>query len=312
MFNSLFCKKNRPAIKLESVNLGSGRVELPVAEIQGLRPGKTLLITAGMDGDEYAGIEAAYRLADEFAAGDFSGRLIVLPIINLPGFEGECSFNPSDERFPKFIFPGSSHGTSSERLVNWLYTEFVSECDVWLDLHGGAITERVNPFLWLYETGVGLADDFTNLLRKNTSTETVLCEAVTANHKASQLAREGRVYVMAESGERGNLLEADILRHVNWAHEVMGQMEMIQNPIPRTKTIDQLTSVEYIQAPFDGIWRAHDLSKLELSKGVIIGHIEKLDGSGARTVEIPHGGKALWWKETMSMSKGDILLAIGN
>jgi predicted deacylase len=45
-------------------------------------PQKTLLITAGIDGDEYAGIEVAYRLIDG-SDRPFAGRLLIIPIVNM-------------------------------------------------------------------------------------------------------------------------------------------------------------------------------------------------------------------------------------
>jgi len=63
-------------INLSTVDLGVKKIKIPVAEISGKKYGKTLLVTAGMDGDENSGIEAAYRLIEEFKDRNFYGNLI--------------------------------------------------------------------------------------------------------------------------------------------------------------------------------------------------------------------------------------------
>ena len=63
VFNS-----SHPAIQLIPVDLGEVSIRVPVAPLKGNSEGPTLLITAGNDGDEYAGIAAAYRLIEEFSS----------------------------------------------------------------------------------------------------------------------------------------------------------------------------------------------------------------------------------------------------
>ena len=51
---------------------------LEIIEITGVRPGKTLVVTGGMDGDEYAGIEAARALIDLYSDRQFAGVLATI------------------------------------------------------------------------------------------------------------------------------------------------------------------------------------------------------------------------------------------
>src|SRR5690242_19972927 len=92
--------------------------QIPVFDIAGNQPGKTVLITAGVDGDEYAGIHAAYQLEENYRHGNFSGRLVIIPIVNVERFKQECSQNPLDGKLPKNIFPGSPDGSPSEQRIH--------------------------------------------------------------------------------------------------------------------------------------------------------------------------------------------------
>jgi hypothetical protein len=65
----------------------------------------------------------------------------------------------------------------------------------------------------------------------------------------------------------------------------------------------------YIEAPFDGIWRCRSIG-VSIQKGDEIGEWCRLDGSDKKIVHAPMSGVPLWWKETMRMRQGDVLLAI--
>lgn len=104
-----------------------------------------VLITAGVDGDEYAGIEAAHQLINIYQG---QVPLTIIPIVNLAGYSAKTSYNPLDRRYPKHIFPGSSWGSSSSRLMHQIayYTDGI---ELWIDLHGGATNEHLpHPFIW--------------------------------------------------------------------------------------------------------------------------------------------------------------------
>jgi hypothetical protein len=298
-------------IKLVSVDLGTRSIRIPVAEIVGNRPGRTLLVTGGTDGDEYAGVEAAYALVDKYASGDIAGRLVVIPILNLPGFEAECSVNPMDGRFPKMVGLGKVRGTASERLMRWLADAYALRADAWIDLHGGAITEGVRPFLWLFETGVREADLLAQSYLRSCGADTVLFEPCVGAGKAVDLARGGCMYALAESGARGRRDKEDIERHVAWTEALMRELGMIQGGVEAHDPPRILRRARYVYAPFAGIWRPAEFSPDAIVQGTVIGTCAKLDGTGERKIPAPTSGVGLWWKETMAMREGDILLAIG-
>ena len=278
-------------------------------DIKGSMPGKTLLVTGGMDGDEYAGIEAAYSLAETYREGNFAGRLLIVPIVNMPGFINESSHNPKDAKFPKFIFPGSRFGTSSERMVHRLLTSYVKGADAWLDLHGGALTERMTPFLWMFDTGVAAIDSLGETFYRTSGAAHVLVEQCGARSKAGTLARQGCLYILAESGGRGTRNKEDIDRHVGWANALMQTLGMLTQTNVEYQPPAIYRHIELINAPFDGIVRPELLTTV--ARGETLAKICGYDGSNCATLTSPVSGTVLWQKETMSMRKGDTLWAIG-
>lgn len=299
---------NTGSIRLVPVDLGVRTVDIPVANITGSRPGRTLLVTGGMDGDEYAGIEAAYALIDTFASGNFAGRLIVVPIVNIPGFEGECSQNPMDGQFPKMRFLGREGGGPTDRLMHWLSESYVQHADCWYDLHSGAITEGLQPFLWLYRTRHP-TDALNERIITAKLADVIVEEPSYFGTKAAMLARQGCSYILAESGARGKREAVDIQRHVAWVRGVMSLLGMIDDPITPVPHVDLYTRVSYFMAPFEGIWRPGDIVP-EVEDGTLLGTCTRLDAKASKQVFAQHSGIRLWWKETMALRKGDVLAAL--
>lgn len=303
----LFSFGKKGAIRLVPVDLGVRTVDVPVADITGNRPGRTLLVTAGMDGDEYAGMEAAYRLIDEYADGDFAGRLIVVPIVNVPGFYQESSENPFDGLYPKMRGLGEGQGTPTDRLVHWV-AAFATQSDCWYDMHGGAITEGLQPFLWVYRTSAPADVVARDFLAANVVGR-VVEEKVTGFSKAGQLAAKGCCYMLAESGARGGRNEEDVDRHLTWVHGLMTVLGMDTYEHVAVTQPKIYRHVEYCLAPGFGIWRPKK-GLPEVAAGEVLGTSTRFDGTREVVIQAKHEGVRLWWKETMALRKGDVICAI--
>ncbi|TAK04270.1 hypothetical protein EPO34_03965 [Patescibacteria group bacterium] len=296
--------------RLVRVDLGAAKARIPVSEF-GSGTGKRFLVTAGMDGDEYAGIEAAYALAQRLDTEEIQGRVTVIPIVNVPGFESETSANPLDGRLPKAFFPGKATGTPTERLVDWLARTYALQADAWLDLHDGAFAERLRPFVWTWETGAAAADAFTAACLAKLPCERFVREKAARGSKPSRLAEVGCAYVLSESGERGRRDPEAIARHLCVAEGIMAILGLSRTPTPDPRPLTPRTfrRLSYLSAPADGLWRPVPLSGT-LRKGDLLGHAVSVDGK-ARPLRSPATGVPLWWKETMRMRKGEVLCAIG-
>lgn len=268
--------------------------------------GPTLLITGGMDGDEYAGMDAARALAAKYAQGGFRGRLIVVPVVNVAGFEHASSFHPSDGLYPKRVFPGKEGGSPTQRLMHWLASTYAYSADAWLDFHGGNLEESVQPFIWAHETGAADVDALTLRFCAVAGVPAVLDAH---NPVAADLAARGVMYALTEAGGRGRREPEDIARHVAWAERLMQLLGMLDGA-PSEDPQPLLRKVAYASAPHDGIFHPERLGAA-VQEGERIGRCTRANGTGMREALAPLTGLVLWRKEGASMRKGDVLCAIG-
>lgn len=115
---------------------------LPVAVINGARPGPRVWLSAAIHGDEIIGVEIIRRVVRELRPRRLRGAVIAVPIVNVFGFVGESRYLP-DRRDLNRSFPGSPKGSLAARLAHLFVTEVVDRCQFGVDLHSGT-DGRVN------------------------------------------------------------------------------------------------------------------------------------------------------------------------
>lgn len=111
---------------------------LPLEVIRSKEEGPTMFVSAAMHGDEINGVEVCRRLLKQQILKKIRGTLIVVPIVNVFGFNSKSRYLP-DRRDLNRCFPGSSSGSLAGRLANIFVEEIVDKCTHGIDLHTGAI-----------------------------------------------------------------------------------------------------------------------------------------------------------------------------
>ncbi|BBM66825.1 succinylglutamate desuccinylase/aspartoacylase family protein [Vibrio alfacsensis] len=114
---------------------------LPVSVFKGNKPGKKIMITAGVHGDEYNGVLAAQQTARELIGADLAGTVTIVPMINLTGmlnhsrdfFSADPDASPANlNRF----FPGDANGNEANRFLHALWNHLLKpNAELAIDLH---------------------------------------------------------------------------------------------------------------------------------------------------------------------------------
>ena len=140
------------------LELGQGEFRLPAAVLHGTRPGKTMLITAGVHGGEYVGIQAAIELSQKLKIQKVAGTIIIVKVINVPAFERRNgSMGLTDGKNLNREFPGNPKGTEMERLAWVVSHELQPIADYYIDLHSGDDYEQLTSYVYY----AGMADEKT-------------------------------------------------------------------------------------------------------------------------------------------------------
>lgn len=140
-------------------------LEVPAVELIGSGDGPRLTVLAGVHGCEYAPMAAVRRWVRQLAGRDLRGRVVAVPVLNLPAFQARTPFVvPADGKNLNRCFPGDPAGTLADRLAHAVFTELITGSDAVVDVHAGAGDPADSPrrapvhlqrFLWLHCTGAG-------------------------------------------------------------------------------------------------------------------------------------------------------------
>ena len=131
------------------LELDGGNIRLPAAVLHGERPGKTMLITAGVHAEEYVGIQAAIELSQKLKIEKVEGTVVIVKVISRHAFERRSgSLGHEDKKDLNREFPGSPEGTETERLAWAAAHELQPIADYYIDLHSGDDYEQLTPYVY--------------------------------------------------------------------------------------------------------------------------------------------------------------------
>lgn len=122
-----------------------GAVMIPVTVVKN-GEGPTALLTGGNHGDEYEGITALMKLTSELRAEEVHGRVIIVPMMNVPAAMAGKRTSPMDGGNLNRSFPGDPDGTVTEKIADYFTRVMTPLADVVLDLHSGGRTLDIIPF----------------------------------------------------------------------------------------------------------------------------------------------------------------------
>lgn len=113
-----------------------GWIPVPVSVIKN-GEGPTLVITAGVHGDEYEGQIAVGNLGRGLEAHEIRGRLILLPMLNFPAADAGSRVSPLDGGNLNRLFSGDSKGLPSTMIAHFHEEVILPLADYAVDLHSG-------------------------------------------------------------------------------------------------------------------------------------------------------------------------------
>ena len=122
-----------------------GSVMIPITLIKNGK-GPTALLTGANHGDEYEGPIALQDLAVSLNPTEVTGRVIILPMMNMPAFAAGKRCSPIDGANMNRSFPGRHDGTTTQKICDYIATQLVPIADVVLDFHSGGRTLDFLPF----------------------------------------------------------------------------------------------------------------------------------------------------------------------
>ena len=124
--------------------LGPGHA-LPVLVAQGAQPGPTLLVSAGIHGNEYDEMVALRRVWEELDPSELSGTFVAIMCCNVDAHLVPDRNSAYDGQNLARVFPGKVDGTLTERVAYCIQHDFIEKCSLMCDLHTAGLDMSEQP-----------------------------------------------------------------------------------------------------------------------------------------------------------------------
>lgn len=286
---------------------------LDVCTIDGAQPGPKILITAGIHGCEYVGIETARRLAQELSENQhrICGRITIIPCVNQAALQARIpARNPADGLNINREFPGSTHGSASQILAAMI-TQLQDENDFYIDMHGGDLHEKLSAYVYIPGN---CAPDVTDAVRKAAACVDVpvrvLSDALTGAYNSA--ATRGTPSILIERGHGGRWSEVEVAAYRTDILSVLAHLGSLRqddwsglNKAHQQREIKAL----YVGADVNGLWYPSVEPGQSVLEGDFLGVLRSFEGEDLKVVRAEKDGCVLYMTGTLFAPAGVDLIA---
>jgi predicted deacylase len=294
-------------------------LDVPALEITGTADGPRLTVLAGVHGCEYASMAAQRIWAQGLAARQLRGRVLAIPVLNLPAFWARRPFVvPDDGKNLNRCFPGSSSGSLAERLAYDVFTKVIKGSDALIDMHAGDMVEALEPFA-LYDAGPAearareLAEAYGlgYVVRQEPGPDRAV-----AGTTSAAAAEVGIPAIIAEAGGCGLVEQAAVGAHLRGLNRVLARLGMSADqagpadgsgPPPRP-----LQRFRWLHCTNAGWWEPAAQAGATVTEGQVLGTVSTLDGSEIlETITAPSDGVLMFVTSSPAVAADGLLLGLG-
>lgn len=239
----------------------------PVLVVNGSKPGPNLCLTGAVHGDELNGIEIIRRTMYDLEPDKLSGRVIGVPIVNLPGFQQGSRYLP-DRRDLNRHFPGSTDGSLADRIAHSLFENVIRHCDMLVDIHTGSLKRTNLPQLRADMNNAEVAE-FT----RGFDRMAVVHSSGTAGMLRYAAVEAGIRSVTMEAGESLRIQEDQIKAGVNSLTSLMDKEGMISRMFVWGDPEPVYYNSEWVRAEHGGILFSETKLGAKVDEGEILGYV---------------------------------------
>lgn len=280
-------------------------IKVPVCVWRADKPGPSLLVTAAVHGDEINGTGVVRSLINEPRFDIRAGTLVLVPVVNIPGFERHVRYMP-DRRDLNRAFPGSHDGSFASRYAHAFMNAIVERCQYCIDFHTASMRRtnfpNVRADMRFPEVGrIARAFGCEFLIENRGPVGTLRRSA----------CRAGCNTIVVEAGEVFKMEPSVAEYGVRGVENVLTELGMIEGRVHRPPFQIVIRKTRWFRASLGGILHFHVAPGDLLQKGQPIATNTTILGQQQGVVESPVDGVVLGMTTMPAVSPGAPICHIG-
>lgn len=299
-----------------------GNALVPMTVINGVRPGKTVACFGGTHGNEYEGQVAVWRLMHELDPAELSGRVILMPRLNMPACVSGTRVSPMDGVNMNRAFPGDPAGTLTYRIAHFVTTCILPLVDVVLDIHAGG-----RGLQFALCSSFHLVSDPEQYRKMKTVASLfdtpfvfIYSQEMARGLLTDQAEAMGKITIGGEFGHSEGVLYRGVQHAYHGIKNVLCHYQILPGEMVKVdlsrKTPPKLVSAihldEYVPAPITGVFEPVVEIGSAVDQGQLVGRLYDFEEVGRPPLEVhtPRAGYLLMQPFQAPIYKGDTMLVI--
>lgn len=268
--------------------------------------GPTVLILAGVHGDEINGVEIVRQSLIKNTYEDLiKGTVIVIPLLNVYGFIN-FSRDVPDGKDVNRSFPGTKKGSLASRVAYTLTKKILPHIDIGIDYHTGGGSRFNYPQIRYGKTN-RKAKELARVFAAP-----FMIEKPYILKSLRKVAKDmKKPIIVYEGGESVRLDGYSISKGLDGLQRVLKHLEMIENAPKQENKVINLKRTSWIRAPYSGLFTWSRTSGVFVHKGEPLGIVNDILGSTSVTVLSSRDGYIIGHNNASVVSQGDALFNIG-
>lgn len=296
-------------VKIPVGRLPSGnqiRIETHVYRAE--KAGPTVLVMAGVHGDEINGVEIVRRA---LVNGTFEqlqcGSVVAVPLVNVYGFINFSREVP-DGKDVNRAFPGSMKGSLASRVARTLTKKVLPQIDFTVDYHTGGDSLHNHPQV-RYTKGHAESER----LALQFGAPLVLAKSPISKSFRKVALEQGKPTLIYEGGESLRYDGVAIAQGLAGLQRLLVAQGMLAPPahLPKPKKSIHLSKSTWIRAPRAGLFLWRKSAGHFVNKGEILGEVNDPHGTASVLVQASRDGYLVGHNNAAVVNQGDALFHIG-
>jgi len=284
-------------------------IDIPIYVFNSKKPGPTILIQAGLHGDEINGIEIVRRMLQQKLFKIDLGAVIAVPILNIFGFI-HFSRDVPDGKDVNRSFPGTKSGSMASRMAYHYVCEIMHQMDFAIDLHTGGAQRHNFP-----QVRFTNEDDHSRELAGIFNAPFTFSSRLIKGSFRNAAYRMGKPSIVFEAGESMRFDDYSILEGMQGILNVLRHFKMISEIEPkygeRLKTVE-LFDRKWLRAPTAGMFIPEITNGSEIRKGQEMGLVTDTYAKHSKKIKSPFDGYVLSINNQAIVNQGDALFHVGS
>ncbi len=283
-------------------------IDIPIYVFNARKPGPTILIQAGLHGDEINGIEIVRRMLQQKRFNIKKGAVIAVPILNIFGFI-HFSRDVPDGKDVNRSFPGKKTGSMASRIAYHYTSQILNQIDFGIDLHTGGAQRHNYP-----QTRYTLEDEQSKNLAEIFRAPFTFHSKLISGSFRKAAYRMGKPSIVFEAGESMRFDDYAIMEGMQGILNVLKHFGMISKIEPTyVERHDSflLSDRRWLRAPTAGMFIPEIVNGSQVEKGQELGLITDTYARRKRRIKAPFDGHILCINHQAVVNQGDALFHIG-